>query len=102
MCRCAGSITQCESAGERVKVLSGSLRIDSFYFDWRNHADAFVDKNGNKVLLYDDFPVQYKIGDSLVKRKGEDTYALYTEDSVYVQRFDCVTRRGIVLSRSLR
>jgi len=82
----------------------GAVKIDTIYVKWGTYAHTAANKRTGETLLFNesDFPVQPKVGDSLVKRKGEAEYTLYTQDSIYVQRFDCRKERGIVVSREKR
>jgi hypothetical protein len=80
------------------------VRVDTIFLKWGDRAYTVANrKTGEKLLYYDDdFPVKAQVGDSLVKRKGEAEYTLYRRDSVYVQRFDCAARQGIIISQAKR
>lgn len=82
----------------------GVVKIDTIYLKWGDRAHTAANKSKGEKLLFNesDFPVQPKVGDSLVKKKGEAEYTLYTQDSIFVQRFDCSKRRGIIVSSAKR
>lgn len=82
----------------------GHVRIDTIYLKWGDHAYTAANKKTGEVLLFNggNFPISPKVGDSLVKRRGELEYTLYTKDSVYVERFDCTSRSGIIVSEKSR
>lgn len=97
--------TDCEDYISRsVAPRQGSVKVDTIYHKWGDRAYTVANNaTGEKLLYYDDdFPVKAQVGDSLVKKKGESEYTLYTKDSVYVQRFDCAKRRGIIISQTPR
>lgn len=98
------SCADCEEAiSYNVLPREGNVLIDTIYSKWGDHASTAASKTGNKLLFNAvDFVVVPKVGDSLVKRKSEAEYTLYTKDSVYVQRFDCRKSKAIIISQTKR
>ncbi len=105
LCLALSACNDCEDYISRsVLPRQGAVRIDTIYLKWGDRAYTVANNiTGEKLLYYDDdFPVKAHIGDSLVKKKGEAEYTLYTKDSVYVQRFDCAKRKGVIISQAKR
>ena len=89
---------------QNVLPRQGNIVIDTIYLKWGERAYTAANIRTGAILLFNesDFPIQPKVGDSLVKKKGEAEYTLYTEDSVYVQKFDCAKGHGIIVSSAKR
>ena len=96
---CEDDFIQCQKAGETVKNISGHLRIDSIFLDYINHAYALINKKGEKILIYDDFIIQAKVGDSMYKELGKTEYVLIKKDSTYIQKWDCKQMKAIIVDK---
>ena len=93
-----------ESICREVLPREGALRIDTIYHKFGERGYTVANNKNGKKLLYraGHYLIAPKIGDSIVKYKGEATYTLYTQDSVYVERYDCVKRYPVIISREKR
>jgi hypothetical protein len=97
---CADHVSDCVEGERRIKEWHGNIIVDSIFNDWRNHAQAAVDKNGNKVLFMpSNLVMQPEMGDSLYKDTGTVEYTLVRGDSLYIQKWDCIKRKQIIVSR---
>jgi len=86
---CEDSVTQCDLGERRIKDWHGNIIVDSIFNDWRNHAQAAKDKNGNKVLyMPSNLSIQPEIGDNLIKDTGTVEYTIIRGDSMYIQKWD--------------
>ena len=99
---CEDTVTKCNLAERRIKNWHGNIIVDSIFSDWRNHAQAAKDKNGNKVLyMPSNLSIQPEIGDNLIKDTGTVEYTLIRGDSMYIQKWDCLHMKQVVVSSKL-
>ena len=97
---CQDDFEQCQSTGEHIKAYEGSIRVDSIFLDWRNHAHAVLDRNGNKLLFHKgELIIQPEVGDSMYKRRGTEEYILNKDDSTYIQKWDCKRGKAVIVDQ---
>lgn len=99
---CEDRITRCNLAEQDIKNWHGSVRIDSIFSDWRNHAHAAIDTQGNQVLFeVGDMFIEPQKGDSLFKDTGTVEYSLIRGDSIYIQKWDCPHLKQVIKAYKL-
>jgi len=99
---CEDSVTKCTLAERRIKNWHGNIIVDSIFNDWRNHANAAIDTEGNKVLFEEgDMLIEPRKGDNLIKDTGTVEYTIIRGDSIYIQKWDCLHMKQVVVSSKL-
>jgi hypothetical protein len=99
---CKDRITKCKLAEMDIKSWYGNVKVDSIYIDWRNHAHAAIGNEGNIVLFEEgDMLIEPRKGDSLIKDTGTVEYTLIRGDSMYIQKWDCLHMKQVIVASKL-